>query len=69
MTPASYKILFAIRSFYTHESLSSVQPYHFQADLIWCDAAFNASLIWPENNSQTDNTYNETGRLRYLRWS
>ncbi len=31
----SFKILFTIRSFYTHEGLS--QPYHFQTDLICCD--------------------------------
>ncbi len=31
---ASFNILFTLGVYYTHES---VQPYHFQADLIWCD--------------------------------
>ncbi len=49
---ASFKILISIRGFYTHESLSTVQPYqgyHFQADLIWCDGTFSVSVRYPFN--------------------
>ncbi len=42
---ASFKILFTLGGFYTHEGLFSVQPYHFQADLIWCDGTFNVEFI------------------------
>ncbi len=38
---ASFKILFTIRSYTpTHESLSIVQPYHFQAVLVCSYGAF-----------------------------
>jgi hypothetical protein len=67
MAPASIKILFTIRVFYTHESLSIVQPYHFQADLIWCDAAGKPESRKVYSHGHAD--YNEIGRLRYLLWS
>ncbi len=40
---ASFKILFTLGVLYTNEGLFSVQPYHFQADLIWCYGTFEFS--------------------------
>ncbi len=28
-------------------SLRPIQPYNFQADLIWCDGTFNETSSWP----------------------
>ena len=42
--------------FYTYESLSSVQPYHFQAELILCDGTFSYD------------DFDLLGRLLFISW-
>jgi hypothetical protein len=69
MAPPSFKILFTIRGFYTRESLSNHTTFR-PIYIIWCDAAFKASLIRPECTVTARHAeYNKIGRLRYLRWS